>query len=114
MKNNIIESCIVHPFYVWIFQTNRRQLEIIYPNRSTKGSTKGFSFNNIQIRPQRRLDFLAKSHLCVILAKKLVSTVKYPQKHALYILSRQHFIDYSDKPSASFISSNIMAIFMFY
>ena len=109
MKNNIIESCIVHPIYVWIFQTNRRQLEIMYPKRSPKGSPKGFLFNIIQIRQQRRLDFLAKSHLCVILAKKLVSPVKYPQKHALCILSRQHFIDYSDKPSASFISSNIIS-----
>lgn len=113
MKNNIIESCIIHPIYVWIFQTNRRQLEIMFPKGSLKGSLKGSpngsSFNNIQIKPQRRLDFLAKSHLCVILAKKLVSTVKYPQKHGLCILSRQHFIDYSDKPSTSFISSNIIS-----
>ena len=86
-----MEELIVSPVYLWAFQTNREQLKLFFPFRSEKQPIISQSIYDVVMNKKQRYDILMKSHLAVILAKKLVGNIRYPQRYSQSILSRQHY-----------------------
>jgi len=86
-----MEELIVSPVYLWAFQTNREQLKLFFPFRSEKQPIIPHSIYDVFINKKQQCDLIMKSHLAVILAKKLVGNIRYPRSHSQMILSRQHY-----------------------
>jgi len=87
-----MENIIAEPLYLRAFQTNREQLKLYFPYRSEKHPIIPTEIYNTIVGKKQRIDLLMKSHLSVILAKKLVGNVRlYPRFHAQRILTRQHY-----------------------
>lgn len=72
------------------FQKRREQLERLFPHSSENHSIIPPSIYGVVINSKQKRDLLSKSYLSVILAKKLVGNIRYPQRHAQMILSQQH------------------------
>jgi len=85
-----MEELIVSPVYLWAFQTNREQLKLFFPFRSEKQPIIPQLIYEVVMNKKQRYDILMKSHLAVILAKKLVGNIRYPRRHSQMILSQQH------------------------
>ena len=90
-----MENIIAEPLYLWAFQTNREQFKFYFPHRSEKHPIIPTEIYNTIVGKKQRIDLLMKSHLSVILAKKLVGNVRlyprYPRFHAQRILTQQHY-----------------------
>ncbi|MFM8490649.1 MAG: WD40 repeat domain-containing protein [Candidatus Methylopumilus sp.] len=90
-----MENIIAEPLYLWAFQTNREQLKVYFPYRSKKHPIIPTELYNTIVGKKQRIDILMKSHLSVILVKKLVGNVRlyprFPRFHAQRILTRQHY-----------------------
>lgn len=55
---------------------------------------KPYSKELVSVKLKSFTDILMSSHISVILAKRLVSNIRYPKRHAQRILSRKYkFID---------------------
>ena len=85
-----MEDLIVRPIYLWAFQTNRKYLNLLFPFCSEKQPIMSYSIYDVIMNTNQRSDLLMKSHLAVILSKKLVGNMRYPRKHIQMILSQQH------------------------
>ena len=83
-----MEKLIVQPAYLWAFETNRWQITLL-----KKQIPQPQPIYDIFFSKKERIDLLRKANLSVILAKKLVGNIGNSQKHALQILSRQHYFD---------------------
>jgi len=90
-----MENIIAQPLYLWAFQTKREQLKLYFPYRTEKHPIIPTELYNMIVGKKQRIDILMKSHLSVILAKKLVGNNKlyprFPRFHAQRILTRQHY-----------------------
>jgi len=90
-----MENIIAQPLYLWAFQTNREQLKRYFPFRSEKHPIVPIEIYNIIVGNKQRIDLLLKSHLSVILAKKLVSNNDLYQRYSRFqvgrILTQQHY-----------------------
>jgi len=90
-----MENLIAEPLYLLAFQTNREQLKLYFPYRSEKHPFIPTKIYNTIVNKKQRIDILMKSHLSVILAKKLVGNVRiyprFPRFHAQRILTQQHY-----------------------
>jgi len=86
-----MEDLIVSPVYLFAFQTNREQLKLFFPFRSEKQPIIPQPIYDVVMNKKQRCDLIMKSHLAVIVAKKLVGDIRYPQRHAQSILTRQHY-----------------------
>ena len=84
-------SLFAQQLYLTAFQKRREQLERLFPHRSENHPNIPPSIYGVVINSKQKRDLLSKSYLSVILAKKLVGNIRYPQRHAQMILSRQHF-----------------------
>ncbi len=84
-------SLFAQQLYFMAFQKRREQLERLFPHRSENHSIIPPSIYGVVINSKQKRDLLSKSYLSVILAKKLVGNIRYPQRHAQMILSQQHF-----------------------
>jgi len=80
-----MEEHIVKPVYIWTFQKNRRQ------SCSEKLKNIPQPIYDVVLNNKQRFDLLMKSHLAVILAKKLVRNIQYQKRHVQMILSQQHY-----------------------
>jgi len=80
-----MEELIAQPVYLWTFQKNRRQ------SCSEKLKNIPQPIYDVVLNNKQRFDLIMKSHLAVILAKKLVVNIRYPRRHSQSILSRQHY-----------------------
>lgn len=80
-----MEELIAQPVYLWTFQTNREQSSF------EKLKNIPQPIYDVVLNNKQRFDLLMKSHLAVILAKKLVRNIRYQKRHVQMILSRQHF-----------------------
>jgi len=90
-----MENIIAQPLYLSAFQTNREQLKLYFPYRSEKHPIIPTEIYNTIVNKKQRIDILMKSHLSVILAKKLVGNVRlyprFPRFHVQKILTRLHY-----------------------
>ena len=85
-----MEDLIVRPIYLWAFQTNRKYLNLLFPFYSEKQPIMSYSIYDVIMNTNQRSDLLMKSHLAIILSKKLIGNMRYPRKHIQMILSQQH------------------------
>jgi hypothetical protein len=75
LKSNymINNNLIIQPVYLWDFQTNKKQLEIILHNSSLNTIIKQSQINNMNLEKKQRLDLITKSKLFTILAERLLT-----------------------------------------
>lgn len=86
-----MEELILRPVYLWAFQSNREQLRLLQQCRYEKSHIIPQPIYDIDMNNKQRNDLLMKSHLAVILSKKLVGNIRYPSRHAQRILTQQHY-----------------------
>jgi len=75
---------------LWAFQLNRRQLRLLYTSFFEESHIIPQPIYVITLNRKNRKGLLLRSHLSVILAKKLVGNIRYPSIHAQMILTQQH------------------------
>ena len=69
----VIYNPITQPTYLWDFQTNKKQLEIISRNYSLNPIIKTLQLNNMNLEQKQRLCLITKSKLFTILTQRLVT-----------------------------------------
>lgn len=85
-----MENFILSPVYLQAFQQNREQLDLLFPSRSEKLPINPQETSDVVMNKNQRTDLLMKSHLSVILTKKLMGNMRYPRKQAQRVLTQQH------------------------
>jgi hypothetical protein len=74
-KSNGLVFCnlIAQPTYLWDFQSNKKQLEIILRNYSLNTIIKPSQINNMNLEQKQRLGLISKSKLFTILTERLLT-----------------------------------------
>jgi WD40 repeat protein len=77
------------PAYLWLFNKNQRQLELIFTRRQI---TFTMPLETITLNPKHRLDLLTKGSLSVVLVSRLVGLERSMSLVKKRILSRLHVL----------------------